>query len=128
MLQQSFPARRWLLFIVLLAVQGCSQGKYIYWKKPAPMPEEAVTGLLAYQYIALNQVADEAIADYCLQLTALRSPGYQLFLLQLSCAERWLAQPLDEQQRQQQALMQWQQQLHLYCKVLPEHLWVHRAS
>ncbi|PKM20745.1 MAG: hypothetical protein CVV11_04450 [Gammaproteobacteria bacterium HGW-Gammaproteobacteria-15] len=89
------------MLLLVIALQGCSQGKYIYWKKPAPMPEEAVTGLLAYQYIALNQVADEAIADYCLQLTALRSPGYQLFLLQLSCAERWLAQPLDEQQRQQ---------------------------
>jgi pimeloyl-ACP methyl ester carboxylesterase len=84
-----------------VALQGCSQGKYIYWKKPAQLPEEVVTGLLAYQYIGLNQVADEAIADYCLQLTALRSPGYQLFLLQLSCAERWLALPLDEQQRQQ---------------------------
>ena len=92
MLQQSFPARRWLLFILLLAVQGCSQGKYIYWKTPLPAPVEAVNGLLAYQYIALNQLDDSAVAAYCLQLTTQRSPGYQLFLLQLSCAQRWLAQ------------------------------------
>ncbi|MGP9802232.1 esterase/lipase family protein [Rheinheimera sp. NSM] len=101
MLQQNYLTKRWLLFILLFALQGCSQGKYIYWKEPAQLPEEAVTGFLAYQYIGLNQVADEAVADYCLQLTAQRSPGYQLFLLQLSCAQRWLAQPLNDQQRQQ---------------------------
>jgi pimeloyl-ACP methyl ester carboxylesterase len=99
MLQQSFPARRWLMFILLLTVQGCSQGKYIYWKKPLPAPVEAVNGLLAYQYIALNQLGDSAVAAYCLQLTAQRSPGYQLFLLQLSCAQRWLEQPLDKAQQ-----------------------------
>jgi pimeloyl-ACP methyl ester carboxylesterase len=98
---QRYRLSQLLILLLVVALQGCSQGKYIYWKKPAQLPEEVVTGLLAYQYIGLNQVADEAIADYCLQLTALRSPGYQLFLLQLSCAERWLALPLDEQQRQQ---------------------------
>lgn len=90
-----------LILLLVIALQGCSQGKYIYWKQPVQLPEEAVTGFLAYQYIGLNQVADEAVADYCLQLTAQRSPGYQLFLLQLSCAERWLAQPLTGERRQQ---------------------------
>ncbi|GAB58580.1 esterase/lipase family protein [Rheinheimera nanhaiensis] len=90
-----------LILLLVIALQGCSQGKYIYWKQPAQLPEEAVTGFLAYQYIGLNQVADEAVADYCLQLTAQRSSGYQLFLLQLSCAERWLALPLTGEQRQQ---------------------------
>ena len=98
---QRYRLSQLLILLLVVALQGCSQGKYIYWKKPAPLPEEAVTGFLAYQYIGLNQVADEAVADYCLQLTTQRSPGYQLFLLQLSCAERWLAQPLTGEQRQQ---------------------------
>ncbi|MDP2713986.1 triacylglycerol lipase [Rheinheimera sp.] len=95
MLQQNYLTRCLLLFILLLAVQGCSQGKYIYWKTPLPAPVEAVNGLLAYQYIALNQLSDSAVPAYCLQLSTQRSPGYQLFLLQLSCAQRWLALPLN---------------------------------
>lgn len=98
---QRYRLKQLCVLLLVMALQGCSQGKYIYWKKPAQLPEEAVTGFLAYQYIGLNQVADEAVADYCLQLTTQRSPGYQLFLLQLSCAERWLAQPLTAEQRQQ---------------------------
>jgi pimeloyl-ACP methyl ester carboxylesterase len=98
---QRYRLSQLLILLLVVALQGCSQGKYIYWKKPAQLPEEAVTGLLAYQYIGLNQIADEAVADYCLQLTTQRSPGYQLFLLQLSCAERWLAQLLTGEQRQQ---------------------------
>lgn len=98
---QRYRLSQLLILLLVVALQGCSQGKYIYWKKPAQLPEEAVTGFLAYQYIGLNQIADEAVADYCLQLTTQRSPGYQLFLLQLSCAERWLAQLLTGEQRQQ---------------------------
>lgn len=97
-------ARKWrgLAWVTLLVLcTACSSGKYIYWENTAPVHSEAVNGFLAYQYIGLNQLADEAVADYCLQLTAQRSPGYQLFLLQLSCAERWLAQPLTGEQRQQ---------------------------
>ena len=97
-------ARMWrgLAWVTLLVLcQACSSGKYIYWENTAPAHSEAVNGFLAYQYIGLNQVADEAVADYCLQLTAQRSPGYQLYLLQLSCAERWLALPLTGEQRQQ---------------------------
>ena len=93
---------RWLaVLVIVLACQACSQGKYIYWRKAAPAQTEAINGFLAYQYIALEQVADSAIADYCLQLTSQQTSGYQLFLLQLSCAERWLAQELTFEQQQQ---------------------------
>lgn len=98
---QRYSLWQLLILLLIMALQGCSQGKYIYWKKSAPMPEEVVTGFLAYQYIALNQVADEDVAGYCQQLTTQRASGYQLFLLQLSCAERWLAQLLTDEQRQQ---------------------------
>ena len=95
MLQLGHPSRLCLLVILLLfTLQGCSQGKHIYWKKSAAAPVEVVNGLLAYQYIALNQQSDAVLADYCQQLTTQRSPGYQLYLLQLSCAQRWLALPL----------------------------------
>ncbi|MDX3774286.1 alpha/beta fold hydrolase [Chromatiaceae bacterium AAb-1] len=53
---------------------------------------DAVTGLLAYQYVALNRVTDRDISAYCRQLALQSAPGYQLYLLQLSCAERWLVQ------------------------------------
>ena len=89
------------LFVLLVAfvmLQGCSHGKYIYWKPVAVEQSDAISGLLAYQYIALNQVTDNNLAGYCQQLAQTRSSGYQLYLLQLSCAERWLAQPLDQQQ------------------------------
>ena len=95
-------ARRWrgLAWVTLLVLcQGCSSGKYIYWKNTAPLDSEAVNGFLAYQYIALNQHPDDIIAEYCLQLTQQETSGYQLYLLQLSCAQRWLAQPLDKTQQ-----------------------------
>lgn len=93
---------RWLaMLLILLGCQACSQGKYIYWRQSVPVQTEAINGFLAYQYIALRQVPDSAVADYCLQLTTQQTSGYQLFLLQLSCAERWLAQDLTSEQRQQ---------------------------
>ncbi|MDP5190659.1 esterase/lipase family protein [Rheinheimera baltica] len=102
MLQQEHPSRLWLVVILtLIALQGCSQGKYIHWKTPVAAPVEAVNGLLAYHYIALNQLSDAEVADFCLQLATQQAPGYQRFLLQLSCAERWLAQPLSKAQQTQ---------------------------
>lgn len=93
---------RWLVMLIMLVgCQACSQGKYIYWQKRAAVKTEAINGFLAYQYIALGQVPDRAIADYCMQLTTQQTSGYQLFLLQLSCAERWLAQQLTSEQQQQ---------------------------
>lgn len=101
MLQQQ-SSWRWLAILVIaLVCQACSQGKYIYWRQAAPAQTEAINGFLAYQYIALERVADSAIADYCLQLTSQQTSGYQLFLLQISCAERWLAQELTSEQQQQ---------------------------
>ncbi|CAM5225009.1 esterase/lipase family protein [Alishewanella longhuensis] len=97
---QRFHLRQVLMLLLSMTLLGCNQGKHIYWNKPAAMPEVAVTGYLAYQYIALNQVADEDVAGYCQQLTVQRATGYQLFLLQLRCAERWLAQELTDEQRQ----------------------------
>lgn len=93
---------RWLAVLVLaMTCQACSQGRYIYWQQAAPVQTEAINGFLAYQYIALERVADHAIAEYCQQLTNQQTTGYQLFLLQLSCAERWLAQTLTAEQQQQ---------------------------
>lgn len=83
---------RWLaILVIVMTCQACSQGKYIYWQQTAPVQTEAINGFFAYQYIALERVADHAIAEYCTLLTTQQTSGYQLFLLQLSCAEHWLA-------------------------------------
>ncbi|MEO3865557.1 esterase/lipase family protein [Rheinheimera fenheensis] len=93
---------RWLISLMMvLGCQACSQSKYIYWQQAAPVQTEAINGFLAYQYVAMGKVADSEIAEYCEQLTTQRTSGYQLFLLQLSCAERWLAQELNAEQQQQ---------------------------
>lgn len=89
-----------LCLLIALLLQACSEGKYIYWHKPEPLLSDAVTGLLAYQYVALSRVADADVAVYCRQLALQAAPGYQLYLLQLSCAERWLG--LAESQNEQQ--------------------------
>ena len=90
-----------LLLVTVLLIQACSQGKYIYWRTPEALPEQQVNGYLAYQYIEMNQVPLAELAEYCLHLQSQQTVGYQLHLLQLSCAQRWLALPLSVSQQEQ---------------------------
>lgn len=90
-----------LLLVSVLLIQACSQGKYIYWRAPEALPQQQVNGYLAYQYIEMNQVPGTELAEYCRQLQSQQTVGYQLYILQLSCAQRWLALPLSVSQQEQ---------------------------
>lgn len=79
---------QFVLFCVVFS--GCSNVRYLkFWQEEATTAD--ITTVLPYEFMALNAVPAEELAVYCQQLPQHRADGYQLYLLQLSCTQRWLA-------------------------------------
>ena len=87
------------VLVILLHLAGCSNTRFIKLEQTAAPVLDPVTSLLAYRFISLQQQDAASIARYCQALRD-QSPSSQLYLLQLACAERWLAQPLSNSERQ----------------------------